>query len=134
MLTPRTTTPGPGAPAGRPTPPRGRRAHAGRPADERPGPETGAWSSAGRRPKHGSLRPRTVRAKIISLLMVPVVSLLALWGFATVTTAQDVARLREVQRLDSTVRDANREALPGDWPGSGCGSHGRPPTVGVRQR
>nr|WP_316043929.1 nitrate- and nitrite sensing domain-containing protein [Streptomyces sp. QL37] len=34
----------------------------------------------------------------------PVVSLLALWGLATVTTAQDVARLREVQRVDSTVR------------------------------
>ncbi|MFD9998606.1 sensor histidine kinase [[Kitasatospora] papulosa] len=111
MRTPRTTTPGPGAPAGRPTPPRGRRAHAGRPADERPGPETGAWSSAERRPKHGSLRPRTVRAKIISLLMVPVVSLLALWGFATVTTAQDVARLREVQRLDSTVRGPVTEAV-----------------------
>ncbi|MFD9234579.1 ATP-binding protein [[Kitasatospora] papulosa] len=111
MRTPRTTTPGPGAPAGRPTPPRGRRAHAGLPADERPGPETGAWSSAERRPKHGSLRPRTVRAKIISLLMVPVVSLLALWGFATVTTAQDVARLREVQRLDSTVRGPVTEAV-----------------------
>lgn len=110
MRTPRTTTPGPGAPAGRPaTPPRGRRAHAGRPADERPGPETGA--SAGRRPRHGSLRPRTVRAKIISLLMVPVVSLLALWGFATVTTAQDVARLREVRRLDTTVRGPVTEAV-----------------------
>ncbi|MEV5159165.1 nitrate- and nitrite sensing domain-containing protein [Streptomyces sp. NPDC053728] len=36
--------------------------------------------------------------------MVPVVSLLALWGFATVTTAQDVARLRDVQRVDSMVR------------------------------
>lgn len=36
--------------------------------------------------------------------MVPIVSLLALWGFATVTTAQDVARLREVQRVDSMVR------------------------------
>lgn len=110
MRTPRTTTPGPGAPAGRPaTPPRGRRAHAGRPADERPEPETGA--SAGRRPRHGSLRPRTVRAKIISLLMVPVVSLLALWGFATVTTAQDVARLREVRRLDTTVRGPVTEAV-----------------------
>ncbi len=49
------------------------------------------------------LRPRTVRAKILSLLMVPVVSLLALWGFATVSTAQDVARLRQSQRLDAEV-------------------------------
>lgn len=36
--------------------------------------------------------------------MVPVVSLLALWGFATVTTAQDVARLRQLQRVDGEVR------------------------------
>ncbi len=36
--------------------------------------------------------------------MVPVVSLLALWAYATVSTAQDVARLRQVQRVDSTVR------------------------------
>lgn len=36
--------------------------------------------------------------------MVPVVSLLGLWGLATVTTAQDVARLREDQRVDSAVR------------------------------
>ncbi|WP_308354955.1 nitrate- and nitrite sensing domain-containing protein [Streptomyces sp. MUM 203J] len=35
--------------------------------------------------------------------MVPVVSLLALWGFATVTTAQDVARLREAQLADERV-------------------------------
>ncbi|MFJ6852817.1 nitrate- and nitrite sensing domain-containing protein [Streptomyces sp. NPDC091271] len=105
MRTPRTTTPDPGAHPGRSvTPPRGRRAHAGPPADERHEPEAERPSPAGPEPGHGSLRPRTVRAKIISLLMVPVVSLLALWGLATVTTAQDVARLREVQRVDSTVR------------------------------
>jgi signal transduction histidine kinase len=45
-----------------------------------------------------------VRAKIVCLLMVPVVSLLALWAHATVTTAQDVARLRQVQRVDAMVR------------------------------
>ncbi|WP_106979058.1 nitrate- and nitrite sensing domain-containing protein [Streptomyces griseus] len=50
------------------------------------------------------LRPRTVRAKIVSLLMVPVVSLLALWGFATVTTAQDMARIRQLQRVDADIR------------------------------
>ncbi|MER7668498.1 nitrate- and nitrite sensing domain-containing protein [Kitasatospora sp. NPDC096128] len=64
-----------------------RGAHAGPPArSPRPGP----W-----------LRPRTVRARIIALLMVPVVSVLALWGFATVTTAQgvwDLLRLRDAQR------------------------------------
>ncbi|HEY9330607.1 MAG TPA: nitrate- and nitrite sensing domain-containing protein [Streptomyces sp.] len=36
--------------------------------------------------------------------MLPVVSLLALWGFATVSTAQDVARLRQLQRVDEEVR------------------------------
>ncbi|MFD5325305.1 nitrate- and nitrite sensing domain-containing protein [Streptomyces sp. NPDC127092] len=36
--------------------------------------------------------------------MVPVVSLLALWGFATVTTAQDIARLRHLQAVDADVR------------------------------
>ncbi len=50
------------------------------------------------------IRPRTVRAKIVCLLMVPVVSLLALWAYATVTTAQDVSRLRQVQRVDAAVR------------------------------
>ncbi len=50
------------------------------------------------------MRPRTVRAKIVCLLMVPVVSLLALWAYATVSTAQDVSRLRQSQRVDSEVR------------------------------
>ncbi|MEV7404621.1 nitrate- and nitrite sensing domain-containing protein [Streptomyces sp. NPDC091267] len=108
-MRPPRTTPGPGAPARPGTPPeppvRGRRAHAGPPADE-------SAEHAGTLPANGTaaprgpwtLRPRTVRAKIISLLMVPVVSLLALWGFATVSTAQDVARLRQLQRVDEEVR------------------------------
>ncbi|GCB51779.1 hypothetical protein SNL152K_9135 [Streptomyces sp. NL15-2K] len=84
---------------------RGRRAHAGPPADEGPDDPVGAipdgaLARAGRR----HIRPRTVRAKIICLLMVPVVSLLALWAYATVTTAQDVSRLRQLQRVDSTIR------------------------------
>ncbi|MEU9091478.1 nitrate- and nitrite sensing domain-containing protein [Streptomyces sp. NPDC048428] len=109
-MRPPRTTPDPGAsdarPATPPAPPvRGRRAHAGPPADESaehdgPLPEYGISASRGRR----TLRPRTVRAKIISLLMLPVVSLLALWGFATVSTAQDVARLRQLQRVDEEVR------------------------------
>ncbi|MFD5812789.1 nitrate- and nitrite sensing domain-containing protein [Streptomyces sp. NPDC127038] len=104
MRTPRrTTTDGP-----QPPPPRrGRRAHAGPPADEGAdmgdlvaGPPSQAPARVGR----WRVRPRTVRAKIVSLLMVPIVSLLALWAYATVSTAQDVARLRESQRVDSTVR------------------------------
>ncbi|MET9378542.1 nitrate- and nitrite sensing domain-containing protein [Streptomyces sp. NPDC002992] len=93
---------------------RGRRAHAGPPADEpperAPDGQAAPMGPAGRArpaapPRRRGLRPRTVRAKIVSLLMVPVVSLLALWGFATVTTAQDIARLRQLQRVDAEIRE-----------------------------
>ncbi|WP_282694539.1 nitrate- and nitrite sensing domain-containing protein [Streptomyces sp. CC208A] len=125
MRTPRknqdATAPAPSATA------RGRRAHAGPPADEPPDP-AGADASAGGQENGGEndgapasdpaaedrrrgLRPRTVRAKIVSLLMVPVVSLLALWGFATVTTAQDMARLRQLQRVDADIRQPVSAAL-----------------------
>ncbi|MEU1406968.1 nitrate- and nitrite sensing domain-containing protein [Streptomyces sp. NPDC005728] len=94
-----------GTPAQSPPPPRGRRAHAGPPADENAdhpldtlpdnaAPRAGRWRT----------RPRTVRAKVVCLLMVPVVSLLALWAYATVSTAQDVARLRQSQRVDAELR------------------------------
>jgi signal transduction histidine kinase len=86
---------------------RGRRAHAGPPADEDADPdETVTWTPPERAARAGGwrIRPRTVRAKIVCLLMVPVISLLALWAYATVSTAQDVARLRQLQRVDSTVR------------------------------
>ncbi|MER7912414.1 nitrate- and nitrite sensing domain-containing protein [Streptomyces sp. NPDC096068] len=143
MRTPRRTKD-----AGVPAPPtaaRGRRAHAGPPADEaEPHAPAGPTASPGlidpaessdltgfpgpagptgpadpsapggdrvRPAPRPGLRPRTVRAKIVSLLMVPVVSLLALWGFATVTTAQDVARLRQLQRLDAEVREPVSAAL-----------------------
>jgi len=97
-----------------PNPVRGRRAHAGPPADEGSGPEESAdaeFNDAPTRAGGWSLRPRTVRAKIVCLLMVPVVSLLALWAYATVTTAQDVSRLRQLQRVDSQVRAPVAEAV-----------------------
>ncbi|MFF4586100.1 nitrate- and nitrite sensing domain-containing protein [Streptomyces sp. NPDC001388] len=102
MRTPRRT---PTAGADAPPPVRGRRAHAGPPADEGPHERTGPSADviplrAGR----WQIRPRTVRAKIICLLMVPAVSLLALWAYATVSTAQDVSGLRQLQRVDSQVR------------------------------
>ncbi|MFE9438781.1 nitrate- and nitrite sensing domain-containing protein [Streptomyces sp. NPDC006602] len=104
MRTPRRTPT-----AGAETPPqptvRGRRAHAGPPADESPDDPVGAIpDDAPARAGRWLMRPRTVRAKIVCLLMVPVVSLLALWAYATVTTAQDVARLRQLQRVDSGIR------------------------------
>ncbi|MFI9803959.1 nitrate- and nitrite sensing domain-containing protein [Streptomyces sp. NPDC052301] len=86
-------------------PRRGRRAHAGPPADEAVEHPLGtAPGSARTRGSRRYLRPRTVRAKVVSLLMVPVVSLLALWAYATVSTAQDVARLRQSQRVDAELR------------------------------
>ncbi|MFE5512490.1 nitrate- and nitrite sensing domain-containing protein [Streptomyces sp. NPDC056529] len=145
MRTPRRTKD-----AGVPAPPtaaRGRRAHAGPPADEPEEHAPGSFPAAGRTDDGAPTAPpdadgpsapsgaassgersvsgddrvrpatrtgprlRTVRAKIVSLLMVPVVSLLALWGFATVTTAQDVARLRRLQRVDAEVREPVSAAL-----------------------
>ncbi|MGW5333207.1 sensor histidine kinase [Streptomyces bauhiniae] len=104
-MRPPRSTPKAGPPAQSPTPLRGRRAHAGPPADEGPEayldmapdyapPGAGRWH----------MRPRTVRAKVVCLLMVPVVSLLALWAYATVTTAQDVSELRQSQRVDAELR------------------------------
>ncbi|MET9831391.1 nitrate- and nitrite sensing domain-containing protein [Streptomyces sp. NPDC006385] len=104
MRTPRRTT---AAGAETPPPPlvRGRRAHAGPPADEGPEEPTGvAPDDQATRAERWRMRPRTVRAKIVCLLMVPVVSLLALWAHATVSTAQDVSRLRQLQRVDSGIR------------------------------
>ncbi|MER7188060.1 nitrate- and nitrite sensing domain-containing protein, partial [Streptomyces hyaluromycini] len=104
MRTPRRTpTAGPETPSGQP--PRGRRAHAGPPADEPVDDLDGiAADNAPTRPAGWRLRPRTVRAKVVCLLMVPVMSLLALWAYATVTTAQDVSRLRQSQRVDAALR------------------------------
>ncbi|WP_330456319.1 nitrate- and nitrite sensing domain-containing protein [Streptomyces sp. NBC_00820] len=104
-MRPPRSTPKAGPPAQSPPPRRGRRAHAGPPADEVVDPLLGtapdqAPPAAGR----WRMRPRTVRAKVVCLLMVPVVSLLALWAYATVTTAQDVARLRQSQRVDAELR------------------------------
>ncbi|MFM9694153.1 sensor histidine kinase [Streptomyces europaeiscabiei] len=112
MRTPRRTPT-----AGAETPPqpaiRGRRAHAGPPADERIDPDESGAPTTGP-PTHAGrwhIRPRTVRAKIVCLLMVPVVSLLALWAYATVTTAQDVARIRQSQRVDASVRGPVADAV-----------------------
>ncbi|KPH98025.1 Nitrate and nitrite sensing domain protein [Actinobacteria bacterium OK074] len=106
MRTPRRTTTTDAPVPARP-PARGRRAHAGPPADERAEPEETPTIEPAEPPTRAwqwHIRPRTVRAKIVCLLMVPVISLLALWAYATVSTAQDVARLRQLQRVDATVR------------------------------
>ncbi|MER7838599.1 nitrate- and nitrite sensing domain-containing protein [Streptomyces sp. NPDC096040] len=112
MRTPRRTpTAGPQTPSPRPA--RGRRAHAGPPADE-PVDDvlgTAAADNAPTPPRGWRIRPRTVRAKVVCLLMVPVMSLLALWGYATVTTAQEVSRLRQSQRVDAALRTPVADAV-----------------------
>ncbi|MCX5401896.1 nitrate- and nitrite sensing domain-containing protein [Streptomyces sp. NBC_00102] len=113
-MRPLRTTQAPGAQDDRPIPPvRGRRAHAGPPADERVvlGSRPRRTQDPSGRRRTWSPRPRTVRAKVLALLMVPVVSLLALWGLATVTTAQEVSRLRQAERVDATVRTPVRQAV-----------------------
>lgn len=91
--------------AGRDRGGRPRPAHAGPPAaDEQPlpprshKPPDDADDGPGR-----SLAPRSVRARVICLLMVPVVSLIGLWGFATVTTAQNVDGLVRLKQVDATL-------------------------------
>ncbi|BDH05281.1 sensor histidine kinase [Streptomyces seoulensis] len=104
-MRPPRSTPKAGPPAQSTTPLRGRRAHAGPPADE--GADAFADLSPDYAPVRAGrwhMRPRTVRAKVVCLLMVPVVSLLALWAYATVTTAQDVSELRRSQRVDAELR------------------------------
>lgn len=93
------------------TVPRGRRAHAGLPADETPQRPALASAVSDRGPvphlRPGprlALRPKSVRAKIVSVLMVPVVSLMALWAFAAVTTAQEVSGQLRAQRVDRSIR------------------------------
>ncbi|MFI6007846.1 nitrate- and nitrite sensing domain-containing protein [Streptomyces sp. NPDC051243] len=111
MRTPRRTT-ATGGETPSPPPVRGRRAHAGPPADEGPEEPPGVAPDAPpTRAERWRIRPRTVRAKIVCLLMVPVVSLLALWAYATVTTAQDVSRLRQLQRVDSEIRAPVTDAV-----------------------
>jgi signal transduction histidine kinase len=53
----------------------------------------------------GAWRPRTVRAKVVALLMVPIVSLMALWGLAAVSTAQSVWSLMQLRAVNTDVRE-----------------------------
>ncbi|MGW4802688.1 sensor histidine kinase [Kitasatospora sp. NPDC004272] len=97
--TSRSGPPAPSTPRGpartRPGTPR-RGAHAGPPADETP--LTLPVSA------RVGLRPRTVRARIVAVLMVPVVSVMALWAFATVTAAGDVWDLLRIKGVDARLR------------------------------
>lgn len=56
-------------------------------------------------PRRRSLRlsPRSVRAKVVCLLMVPVVSLMALWGWATVSTASHIADAQRLKDVNAAL-------------------------------
>ncbi|NUS56293.1 MAG: hypothetical protein HOV66_15770, partial [Streptomycetaceae bacterium] len=56
------------------------------------------------------LAPRTVRAKIVALLAIPVVALMALWGLATVTEVRGAYAEQQVSALDKPVRATMAEA------------------------
>ena len=67
------------------------------------GPRHAARNRAMPRARSAVVRPRSVRAKIVSVLMVPVISLMALWGFATVTTAQSVSEVQQLKEVNATL-------------------------------
>ncbi|NDL57522.1 sensor histidine kinase [Phytoactinopolyspora mesophila] len=70
----------------------------------RSGPRHASRRAAAARSRASSgRRPRSVRAKIVTVLMVPVMSLMALWGFATVTTAQNVSELQQLKEVNDTL-------------------------------
>ncbi|WP_179023449.1 nitrate- and nitrite sensing domain-containing protein [Streptomyces sp. IMTB 2501] len=48
-------------------------------------------------------RGKSIRRKIVALLLVPLVSLTAVWGFATVLTGRDVARLFHVSDVKQEI-------------------------------
>ncbi|MEU6775920.1 nitrate- and nitrite sensing domain-containing protein [Streptomyces sp. NPDC046759] len=48
-------------------------------------------------------RGKSIRRKIVALLLVPLVSLTAVWGFATVLTGREVARLFHVSDLKKDI-------------------------------
>ncbi|MDI3403140.1 sensor histidine kinase [Streptomyces cavernicola] len=49
------------------------------------------------------LRPKSIRAKVVTLLTVPVVSLMALWGHAAVTTATQVSDAEQLKQVNSAL-------------------------------
>ncbi|WP_329599167.1 nitrate- and nitrite sensing domain-containing protein [Streptomyces pseudovenezuelae] len=57
-------------------------------------------------------RGKSIRRKIVALLLVPLVSLVAVWGFATVLTGREVARLFQVstvtEKLGYPIEDTVR--------------------------
>ncbi|MEU3462934.1 ATP-binding protein [Streptomyces sp. NPDC006733] len=57
------------------------------------------------------IRPRSVRAKIISLLMVPIICLMALWAFVTVITVQTASDLTRSQKINADLLAQSRNVV-----------------------
>ncbi|MET7520376.1 ATP-binding protein [Streptomyces sp. NPDC005480] len=47
--------------------------------------------------------PKSIRAKVVTLLTVPVLSLMALWGHAAVTTASQVSSTEQLRQINSAL-------------------------------
>ena len=88
------------SPAGDLRRPARRAAHA-RPADGSAG--TGAGRPRPRNSRVPRLAPRTVRARIVCLLALPVVSLTSLWGIAAVNTISAAFTQSQLRALDESV-------------------------------
>ncbi|HSJ60209.1 MAG TPA: nitrate- and nitrite sensing domain-containing protein, partial [Jiangellaceae bacterium] len=67
------------------------------------GPRHATRRTTGRSKSSRFFRPRSVRAKIVAVLMVPVISLMALWGFAAVTTTQSIADVQQLKDVNATL-------------------------------
>ncbi|MBR7837879.1 nitrate- and nitrite sensing domain-containing protein [Actinospica durhamensis] len=78
-----------------------RRAAHARPADNSAG--TGAGRPRPRNSRLLRLAPRTVRARIVCLLALPVVSLTSLWGIAAVNTISAAFTQSQLHALDESV-------------------------------
>lgn len=56
-------------------------------------------------------RGKSIRRKIVALLLVPLLSLTALWGFATFLTARDASRLFEVSHVVEEIGYPTEDAV-----------------------
>ncbi|MFF1307174.1 nitrate- and nitrite sensing domain-containing protein [Streptomyces sp. NPDC058307] len=56
-------------------------------------------------------RGKSIRRKIVALLLVPLVSLIAVWGFATVLTGREVAQLFQVSTVTEKIGYPTEDAV-----------------------
>jgi signal transduction histidine kinase len=69
--------------------------------------DAGPWARSWRREPAALRRiprPRTIRAKVVCLLAVPIISLMTLWGLVAVQAALTVYSLTELKQLNASVQ------------------------------